>query len=401
MLYDQALCARMYLEAYQITQNEFYKAVAEKTIQYVCDDLMDLDGHFMSAYDADSEGEEGAFYTWSYSELKSALNEDEFRKLEKYFDIRQEGNFLNEATHEPVAKNILFLKKAVSSFESGYFALESIFKNLRDRTNKRIKPLCDHKVLTDWNCLFLQTLWAAYDVTGNEFYKKTAIKSLQALEKTLIHKEHVYHRLCEGEVLKKEFLDDISGAIAVYISAYRSTQEEIYLEKANDLSEAAIQKFYDPASGGFYLTPANQNELSVRTKDFDDGAYPSANSFMIENMVHLWNLTGQSKYKKVIETFLQNSTATLAQYPTAFCYALRALLLWYQGALEIQVQGDWDEKSKKEIKSILRDYYLPEKYLKITKGEKRQIQICRGMSCDLPLLEISTFKKELALLYNS
>ncbi len=400
MLYDQALCARMYLEAYQLTKVELYRTVAEKIIHFVQMSMSD-GGGFFSSFDADSDGEEGAFYTWSYQELESILSSQELYRLEQMFDIRKDGNFLDEATHEPVNKNILFLKNSIIGSSKDYTSLSGIFEKLKSMAQNRVQPMRDEKILADWNALFIQTLLKAYDILGEEKYLNLAEQSLDFYEKNLIKEGRIFHRVCDGDILEKSFLDDYALAIGMYLQHFLVTYNVDSLEKAVDFTDRVINEYLDKEGSGFYLSSEFDQDVFMRTKDFYDGAYPSGNSFMYENLVILWNITGQSKYKSQLEILQKNHGAHLSASPTGFVYLLRALSLWHRGSLEIQIQGEWDKKSRAEIESIVRDYYLPEKIIKITDSDKPQIQICRGMSCGLPVLTILDFKNELRKLYSS
>lgn len=399
MLYDQALCARMYLEAYQLTKIELYRIVSEKIINFVQESLSEGQGYFC-AFDADSEGEEGAFYTWTYGELQQTLTSQELYRLEQVFDIREGGNFEDEATHEPIPKNILYLKKAIEGSSKEYTSLSDVFQKLKNKAQSRVHPMRDEKILADWNALYVQTLLKAYDILGERKYLELAENSIGYFEKNLIQNGKIYHRVCDGEVLEKSFLDDYAQAIAMYLQHYLVVGSTDSLEKAVDFADQVFEEYMDSKAGSFFLTSKLDQDIFARTKEVYDGAYPSGNSFMYENLVLLWNITGQTKYKKIIEMFNSNYGAHLASSPTGFVYLIRGLSLWYRGSLEIQIQGAWDEKSKTEIESIVREYYLPEKIIKITDSDKPQIQICRGMSCSLPILTLSDFKNELRALYS-
>lgn len=391
MLYDQALCATAYLEAFQMTGHELYKYTAEKTLQYVLNDLCSPDGAFYAAYDADSEGEEGSYYIWTLTELKSLLNESEFKKLSVFFDLKEDGNYLDEATHEKTGKNILFLKDALTpaAFEN-YKELEPIFEKIKKAASQRPAPLLDTKILLDWNALFSVALLKAYEVLGDKKYFLAAKKNLDFIQNKMCSDKELFHRYCDGEALKIGFLDDYAAYIQLLLQFYKLTQEDDYLVMADDFYQEVVRKHYDAVSGSFYLS--STNELSVKTKDFYDGAYPCGNSIMINNTVLLWQYTEQKKFEKILNSFFEKNATTIAISAMSSAYLMKALREWNEGAIEIQILGDWDKNQQTEIESILRDYYLPRKFLKNMSGDTPQIQICRNQTCSLPVSTMEAFK---------
>ncbi len=184
MLYDQALLAISFIEAYQITRDAEYKATAEKILEYVLRDMTAAEGAFYSAEDADSEGEEGKFYTWSWDEIEQRLDPEEFRVVQRVFNITREGNYREEASGELVGRNILHLTEPLETTARGIGlpveTVQQIVENARQKLflvrSRRIRPHKDDKILTDWNGLMIAALAKAALACGNEQYAIAATR---------------------------------------------------------------------------------------------------------------------------------------------------------------------------------------------------------------------------------
>ena len=184
MLYDQAMLTLAYTEAYQITNNQLYKDTAEEILHYVKRDMTDKRGGFYSAEDADSEGEEGLFYLWTIEEIKNILNNEESELLINTYGLDLEGNYKDEATGKKTEKNILYLKESISNAKSKN-RLNDITKKLYLAREKKIHPLKDDKILTDWNGLMIAAFAKAGDVFNSDDYIQQAEKSAQFILKNL------------------------------------------------------------------------------------------------------------------------------------------------------------------------------------------------------------------------
>ncbi|NPA53694.1 MAG: thioredoxin domain-containing protein [Aquificae bacterium] len=417
MLYDQAMLTMAYLETYQITKDNFYKQVAEEILEYVKRDMTSSEGGFYSAEDADSEGEEGKFYVWEYDELKEILKED-FELFIKIFNIQKEGNFREEATGKITGKNIIYMKRPVKeiaeklgkSEEEIKEFIEKTRKKLFDVRKKRIHPLKDTKILTDWNGLMIAAFSMAYQITEKEEYLETAKKAADfILEKMKKEDGTLLHRYKDGEAKFNGNFEDYAFLVWGLIELYYASFEEKYLKEAVKFTDKMIQHFWDKENGGFFMTPDLGEKLIVRPKESYDGAIPSGNSVAAYNLFRLYRITGNKKYEgyglKTVNAFA-NKIKTLL---TSYSMMLVAYDFYLSEGIEIVLAGK-KEKLKAFISKIY-ERFLPYKTVVLKENEKiaeivpyvkdipvkenPEAYICKNFSCQMPITDIKTFEKEL------
>ncbi|MDP7556126.1 MAG: AGE family epimerase/isomerase, partial [Nitrospinota bacterium] len=260
MLYDQAMISMAYLEAFQITGNEDYGRTVREIYTYVLRDMTSPEGGFYSAEDADSEGEEGKFYLWTTDEVQSTLGVEEGKRFNSLLNIMPEGNFRDEASSQKIARNIPHIKKPVEEVDLDF--MEKHRKNLFEVREKRIHPLKDDKILTDWNGLMI-TSFAKGSVALNspEFYD-AARKGAGFILKNLRSKDgRLLKRYRQGKAGLQAHLDDYVFVIWGLLELYEAGFEEVYLQEALNLSNILVNNFWDEANGGFFLGSKNAEKL--------------------------------------------------------------------------------------------------------------------------------------------
>ena len=408
MLYDQAMLLMAYTEAYQITKNEEYKKIANQIVEYVFRDMLSEEGAFYSAEDADSEGEEGKFYTWEYDELKDILGEN-FEIFAKISNIKPEGNYLEEATRELSYRNIIHISKDWEklsqelgiSEESLKQIYEDSLKKLFEVRKNRIRPLKDTKILTDWNGLFIKALTQAGLVFNNDEYIQKAKTAMDFILNTMLKGGILYHRYKDGEVSFEGNLDDYAFTIYALLELYQVDFYENYLQKAIQLTEKAVELFYDKSSGGFFFTSEDNKDVPVRQKEVYDGAYPSGNSIMYNNLVFLYKLTSDEKYKTLVEETEKEfySEINLAPYGhTMFLIGFMSMLfskeIIFVGQKEIAI------KYRKKLEEIYQPFKVigyKDKYLSqvsefiksLPQEENIKVYICENFACNEPVSDIN------------
>jgi len=264
MLYDQALISIAYLEAYQATGNLRYKKLCDEILSYVLRNLTNPDGGFYSAEDADSEGEEGKFYLWEFEELRKLLNQDEFNFVCEKFNIQKDGNYFDELRKGRTGKNIFYLTQQLNEEENEKW--QRIRQKLFEHREKRIHPLKDDKILTDWNGLMIAAFAKAYSVLKIDEYLNVARKSADFILKNLYKDGKLLHRFRDGEAKIDGYLDDYSFFIWGLLELYEASFETRYLKTAIDLTETMIQLFWDGENGGFYFTDSENKDVIFRQK---------------------------------------------------------------------------------------------------------------------------------------
>lgn len=318
MLYDQAFLMWANAETYAATGDDYFKNVIDEITTYLERDMRSEDGLFYAAEDADIEGVEGKFYTWSEEELSSELSKEEFEWLKKTCSIKPEGNFLEEATKEPTKVNIIHFK---TQEESARF--ETLRQTLYLARNKRVLPGCDTKCLTDWNA-FLATAFAkVYSCTSDKRYLDRAKSLISNLEKCLKQGDTWYHSYCESTAGIEAMSMDVLSMCMANLAVFEATCETSYLDEAKALFDTAVESFWYDKYGAFTLSK-DSHDLIVRQKDGYDGAHPSSNSIGYYCAVMLEKYTLESSYKARYETLIKSFSNQIGQYPVAFTFWLYA-----------------------------------------------------------------------------
>ncbi len=372
MLYDQAMLVMAYTETYLATKNQFYKKTAKEIIEYVLRDMTHTDGGFYSAEDADSEGEEGKFYLWNANEIRNILSKDESDLIMKVFNIKENGNWVDESKGIATGTNIFHLKKSSKeiseelNFTQDNFLekLETIRKKFFDYREKRIHPHKDDKVLTDWNSLMISALAKAYQAFNNKAYLEAAEKSFNFIENNLISKNgKLLHRYKDGEAAVEAYLDDYSFLINALLDLYESTFKPEYFEKAIGFQSILDRNFWDEKSGGYFFTSIDSEILIARQKELYDGAVPSGNSISVLNLIRLNRFTTNLAYQTKIDEMLQHFSAQIHRMPSAFCMLMCGLEFMFAEAYEIVIVSLNTENIDMKIMELIRSYFNPNKIL--------------------------------------
>ena len=370
MLYDQALIATAYLEAYQITKDPLFAATADDIFSYVLRDMTAEEGAFYSAEDADSEGEEGKFYVWTTEEFSRVLGDEIAKKWETILRLSPEGNFTDEATRQKTGANILHLTAPMEKWAAKLNLSEDQFgkdwANIRERLfrvrEKRIHPLKDDKILTDWNGLMIAALALGARILNRSEYESAARKAADfVLSKMRDENGRLYHRFRDGELAIEAHAGDYAFLIHGLLSLYQTTYDLVYAEEAKMLQEKMIARFWDEENGGFFSTPNGSVELPVRPKELYDGAIPSANSVALLNLVFLSRLTGDPQWENRIQAHIRAFAGTLKSQPQAFTYFLCALDFALHPGQEIIIAGEPQATNTRELLSALNLNFTPNK----------------------------------------
>ncbi len=315
MLYDNALLCMAYLRAYELTGNELYKSVTDKTVEYVQKELTNPQGGFYSAQDADSEGEEGKYYIFEPEEIIKILGKEIGEKYNAYFDITPKGNF--EGKNIP---NLIKQDHFTDEFD------EYLPKLYEYRLN-RFKLHKDDKILTSWNGLMIAALADGYRILGDNKYLYMAEKAVEYAETHLADGNTLYVSAKDNRRSVKGFLDDYACYIFALIQLYQACFNEKYLDRALELNQKVIYDYYDKDKGGFYIYGTDNEQLIVKPKETYDGAIPSGNSIMYYNLSRLYKLTKDQdlynlteKQQKFMESSINyplgNSFFILSTLPT-------------------------------------------------------------------------------------
>ncbi len=401
MLYDQALLALAYLEAFQATQAEEFRVTVGEILDYVLRDLLSPEGAFFSAEDADSEGEEGKFYLWTEQEIRGALSSEYADFALKVFGVVPEGNYFDAADQGRNGKSILHFPKPLSELAR---ELNLTVDELRPRIGKTQKALCearqkrmrparDDKVLTDWNGLTIAAFAKASEVLGDNSYLDVAVKVADfQLEKMRGADGTLFHRYARGERAVEGFLDDYAFLTWGLIEVYEASFDEKYLKAAVELTESMLARFWDDENGGFFFTPKNAADVLVRRKEVYDGALPSGNSVALLNLMRLSRLSDNPAYEEKAARLTRVFAADVKGSPAAHTFFLIGVDFIAGPAHNVIIVGEKDQESTLNLLKALRRLYVPTMVVSLKALDragfgyeaidgKATAYVCRGQMC--------------------
>lgn len=327
MLYDNALLLMAYIQAFRQTGNQFYREVAEKIIRFVLRDMQDTAGGFYTALDADSDGEEGKYYTFTKDEILEVLGQEDGRCWNDWFHVRKQGNF--------EGKTVLNLLDNEFFMQQGN-RIEELVEKLRIYRQQRAQLACDDKVLTGWNALMIAALAQAYQVWGNKKHLEAAEKANRFLQEQLTEENgRLYVRWRDGEAKGQGNLDDYAYLLWAQLELYGATFDARYLERAVELEKQVAELFWDTDGGGFYYYSSQSEQLIGRPKELYDGALPSGNSVMTFVLIRLSKLTGNVALEDMAQQQMQFVAANMEDYPVGYSFFLIALMYGLYPSKEI------------------------------------------------------------------
>ena len=313
MLYDNAQLAKVYLQAYQLTQEPRYRRVAEETFSYIFREMTAPEGGFYSALDAETDAEEGKYYVWTADEIQKILgNPKDTSRFNEIYGVDKGPNF--------EGKNVLYVPEG-SEVEGSVKDLATAQEKLLTARTEREYPLLDTKIIVNWNGLMIDALAYGYQVLGEERYLAAASKAAQFILETLKKPDgELWHTYTAGVVKQDAYLDDYAFLVRGLLGLYAATGENQWLDTARTLTDKMIQLFWDDKNGGFYYTKADAKHLIVRTKKPYDSAIPSGNAVAVQNL-----LAFGTDYRDYAEKTLRTFAESMAQSPSSFMFMHFAL----------------------------------------------------------------------------
>jgi uncharacterized protein YyaL (SSP411 family) len=356
MLYDNALLARAYLHAFQVTHDPLYERIATETLDFALRELRQPEGGFASALDADSEGVEGKFYVWTLEQLREALPDDLSPAAIQHFGATDAGNF--------EGANILV--RATPDPER----LDEIKARLLEARAARVRPGLDDKRLTSWNALMISALADAGAVLERHDYLDAAVAAAEFVERDLRDETgrllRTYNR---GRAKLPAHLEDHAFLLEALLTLYEATFDARWFARARELGEEIIERFGDTERGGFFSVAAD-NGLVTRRKELEDAPIPSGASSAALGLLRLAALTGEARYEEAAVGHLALLHTLAPQHPTAFGHLLQALAFHVARVQEIALVGS-------DVGALAR----------VVREELRPHLVLAGGDGDVPLLE--------------
>ena len=383
MLYDQALLALTYVEAYQASGALKFKLTAKETIDYVLREMASTEGYFYTAEDADSEGEEGKFYLWTQKEIEQTLPQQDADLAIKLFNVKPEGNYY-EPPKGRNGKNILHLAVPLEklALETNLTINELINRlgkirnTLFEIREKRSHPSKDDKFLTDWNGLMMAALARASQVLGERRYLQAAIKAadfiLQEMKST---DGKLYHRYAKGERAVSGFLDDYVYVVFGLLELYEACFDKKYMQLSVDLTKTMVAQFWDEKSGGFFFTAKSADEAVPRLKLTYDGAVPSGNSVALYNLLRLARLSGESSFEDYAGKVLKTFSEEIKERPLGHTFMLIGLDFVLGPSSNVFIVGELADTLTVDMLAVLRKTFIPNLTVTIWTNKKAKSQI--------------------------
>jgi hypothetical protein len=426
MLYDQALLAMAYSEAYQATGKEDYEETAREILTYVLRDMTAPLGGFYSAEDADSEGGEGAFYVWTEEEIRENLTEKEADVFTAIFTIQGTGNLTDEATGTRAGSNIPHITRPLPAvaqelgMQPGECTeiLETARGKLFKAREKRGRPHKDDKILTDWNGLMIAALSKGAGAFHEPAFREAAERAAGfILTRMRDAKGRLFHRYRDGEAAISAFLDDYAFLSWGLIELYEASFDTAHLRTAIEFNEAMLEHFWDHDNGGLYFSADDAEGMLVRKKELYDGAIPSGNSVALLNLLRLSHLAGNAQYEEKAAHLLRACSTTVTEVPFAYTHFMAALDFSLGLSSQVVIVGNPRSKDTMTMIESLQGLFLPNTVMMFRSTEehhpdiirladytrdlgsiegKATAYVCRDFRCDLPTTDE---KQMLALLH--
>lgn len=374
MLYDNGQLISLYADAYRFTQNPYFKEIFEDSIKFSVRELMDSYCRFYSALDADSEGEEGKFYTWTYDELIKVLGK-ELAPVLKFYNVTDEGNWEN-------GRNILFRHSTIEAFckaeklDANEFEkqLDFVKDKLLDSRADRIRPSLDDKILTGWNALQAKGICDAYKAHQDEKYKAIALDNFIFLSEFVWDGNHLFRSFKNEQAKITGYLEDYALTIQACLTLFEISSNPKALNFAEKLAQYTLKNFYDEKEKLFYYTDRTSEELIARKKEIFDNVIPASNSVMIENLHWLGILKGNAKYTEISENMLQQIQHLLGREPKFLANYASAYTLKAYKSYDVVIVGTDAKKFQKELWS----HYLPNAFIMAIEEENNDQLVWKG-----------------------
>ncbi len=378
MLYDNGQLLELYAKAYQVSGDSFFLEKTTETTAWLEAEMLQEEGGFHAAQDADSEGIEGKFYTWTYDELRQ-LAPEELPWLTKLYNLRPSGNWedgvnilFQTCSYEEVAEE--FGIDAVDFHDK----LRTLKSRLLTVRNERIFPGKDDKVLSGWNGLMSCGLIQAFHATGNKRYLQLAEKNLEFIRGKMV-KGGVLHRAYKnGKVYTPGFLEDYAAVMRSSIMAYEASGKQEWLDFAQQLADSSLEDFYDESDGFFFFNNPKAEKLIANKKELFDNVIPASNSIMARNLHRLALFTYQDRYAKTARHMLGGMKELILGEPGFLCNWACLYLEILVPTAEVAILGKGAGKRAKEFHKA----YFPNLILAHSESVTETAAILQGKKGD-------------------
>jgi len=412
MLYDNALLARLYLHAYQLTGKPFYRRIVEETLDYVVREMTHPDGGFYSTQDADSEGEEGKFFLWTPEAVKAILGQEAGQIFCQAYDVKPGGNFEGKSILNIRVPFDQLAQQLGMSIEALNDLLQKSRAKLFAEREKRVKPARDEKVLTAWNGMMLAAFAEAARVLDRSDYREIARSNAQFILSTMMKDGRLFRtwKAQPGQAKLMGYLEDYAFYADGLLALYQTTFNPRWFQQARAFMDVVLAHFSDKENGGFFDTADDHEALVTRPKSMQDNATPCGNSMAVRVLLQLAAYTGQTKYETPAINALTALQGPMSQYPSAFTYWLGSLEFALAAPKEVAIIGQPESQDTQAMLKTLQQPYRPNQVVAVTtagntaghpelvesrpaKNGQATAYVCQNFTCKQPVTSPAELEK--------
>jgi uncharacterized protein YyaL (SSP411 family) len=410
MLYDNAQLVPAYLHAWQLSGKASYRRTVEATLAFVEREMHSPQGGFYSSLDADSSGEEGAYYAWTLEEIRALLG-DQSAFFERAYGVRPGGNWEGKTILQRTLDDTSLAQTEGMTEEQVASALADCHARLLAARSQRIHPETDDKVLTSWNGLMLSAFAEAGRVLGRREFEDIAREDAEFLLDKLQTEGSLHHSWWKGVASVEVFLEDYAALVLGLLQLFQTDFRPRWFSEAERLTEEMIRRFADP-QGGFFDTPDDAEVVLVRPKDLQDNATPSGNALAAEALLQLAAFTERGDYRERAEQALGLVAGAAGRYPTAFGRTLAGIDFATSRVKQVAILGDPGDERTRAFLAYLRSAYRPNLVLACSSyppGEgapallkqrplvagQPTAYVCEGFICLRPATQLAEFQGQI------
>ncbi len=405
MLYDNALLARVYVEAYQVTKKALYRQVAIEVLDYARREMTGPESGFYSSTDADSEGVEGKFFVWTPTEVRNVLkSSEEARRFCAIYDITESGNW----EHRNIPNRLRPLEDVATELNLTTDELIELASRakplLYEARRHRVPPGLDDKVITAWNGMMLSAMAEAARVFGNTGYLECAQRTADFLLRSHAKPDGRLLRTSRGDRAHLDaYLEDYAYLAEGLVDLYEAGSSESYLQAAGRLAGYLISDFMDQEQGGFFTTAKHHEALILRHRDGMDGATPSANAVAASALARLSFHFDREDWRGAAIAAIRAYGRQLTRYPRAFAKSLAVVDFLTEGPVEVAIVGEESHQNVRAFREALARCYLPNRIVatgspeqpsslplikdRLAVSGKPTLYICRNYTCRQPITD--------------
>ncbi len=400
MLYDNGQLMSLYSIAYQISGKNLYKETVYKVHEYISSEMKDISGGYYSSLDADSKLEdgsyaEGEYYLWEKDELEELIGND-FDLFSKYYNVNEYGFWEAENKYVLIRSisDIKFINNNYLDKQLFYKKKSEWINKLKKARKNKKKPSLDYKIITSWNGLMISGYVDAYKSFNDDIFKNEAIEAAEFIYSSLINRDGgLFHNHVNGKSKINGYLEDYATIIQASLDLYEITLNQIWIERALELSEYVLDNFSGINSKLFYFTSKDDENLISRSVEFRDNVIPSSNSIMAKNLFRLYHYFDRQEYYDIAKKMCLSVSGEFETYPSGYTNWFDLIYNLKSNYYELAIIG---ENSIDQVKKINLKY-IPNKLIIGSKSEnnlpllknryvegKTLIYVCVNKACKMP-----------------